>query len=196
MIATGTSGTHVKALADEVEFQLGEAGVRPHHVEGYRSNSWILLDYGEVDRACFHAAVACSFMIWTVSGKTESRSRWKTQNLKAQAAFCDHIEEEYPVKYEHQNDRKKVAGKMGSAGCVPCFQHQRQNRSIMRWWSFPILPDKDCMSDIRVLIRRWILSARKRRMQGYNVLYPDGLGCVRTSDGKFCDQKPCASGRA
>ena len=48
VIATGTSGTHVKALADEVEFRLGEAGVRPHHVEGYRSNSWILLDYGEV----------------------------------------------------------------------------------------------------------------------------------------------------
>ena len=48
VIATGTSGTHVKALADELEFQLGEQGIRPHHVEGYRSNSWILLDYGEV----------------------------------------------------------------------------------------------------------------------------------------------------
>ena len=48
VLATGTSSTHVKSLADEVEFQLKEAGVAPDHVEGYRSNSWILLDYGTV----------------------------------------------------------------------------------------------------------------------------------------------------
>ena len=48
VLATGTSGTHVKALADEVEFRLGEAGVKPGHTEGYRSNTWILLDYGSV----------------------------------------------------------------------------------------------------------------------------------------------------
>ena len=48
VIATGTSSTHVKALADELEFKLKEEGVEPSHVEGYRSNSWILLDYGAV----------------------------------------------------------------------------------------------------------------------------------------------------
>ncbi|HCC02490.1 MAG TPA: ribosome silencing factor [Ruminococcaceae bacterium] len=48
VLATGTSSTHVKALADEVEFQLKEAGVAPDHVEGYRSNSWILIDYSSV----------------------------------------------------------------------------------------------------------------------------------------------------
>ena len=48
VIATGTSSTHVKALADEVEAQLDEAGIRVSHVEGYRSNSWILLDYVDV----------------------------------------------------------------------------------------------------------------------------------------------------
>lgn len=49
VIATGTSSTHVKALADEVEFQLKEQyGVSTEHTEGYRSNSWILLDYGNV----------------------------------------------------------------------------------------------------------------------------------------------------
>ena len=47
VIATGTSSTHVKALADEVEAQLDEAGISVSHVEGYRSNSWILLDYVE-----------------------------------------------------------------------------------------------------------------------------------------------------
>ncbi len=45
VIATGTSTTHVKSLADEVEFKLKESGCEPAHTEGYRSNSWILLDY-------------------------------------------------------------------------------------------------------------------------------------------------------
>ena len=48
VIATGTSSTHVKALADEVEYRLDEAGISVSHIEGYRSNSWILLDYVEV----------------------------------------------------------------------------------------------------------------------------------------------------
>lgn len=48
VIATGTSSTHVKALADEVETQLDEAGISVSHIEGYRSNSWILLDYVDV----------------------------------------------------------------------------------------------------------------------------------------------------
>lgn len=48
VIATGTSSTHVKALADEVEYKLDEAGVSVSHIEGYRSDSWILLDYIDV----------------------------------------------------------------------------------------------------------------------------------------------------
>ncbi len=48
VIATGTSSTHVKALADEVEYKLDRAGFSVSHIEGYRSNSWILLDYVDV----------------------------------------------------------------------------------------------------------------------------------------------------
>ncbi len=48
VIATGSSNTHVKALADEVEYQLDNAGISVSHIEGYRSNSWILLDYIDV----------------------------------------------------------------------------------------------------------------------------------------------------
>lgn len=47
LIATGSSSTHVHALADELEEQLKTQGVSPARVEGYRSNSWILLDYSE-----------------------------------------------------------------------------------------------------------------------------------------------------
>ena len=48
VIATGSSSTHVKALADEVEYQLDKAGISVSHIEGYRSNTWILLDYIDV----------------------------------------------------------------------------------------------------------------------------------------------------
>ena len=48
VIAAGTSFTQVKALADYVEYELGEQGVKPERVEGYNSSSWILLDYGSV----------------------------------------------------------------------------------------------------------------------------------------------------
>lgn len=48
VIATGTSSTHVNALADELEYKLKQIGITPSHIEGHRSNSWILLDYSSV----------------------------------------------------------------------------------------------------------------------------------------------------
>ena len=48
VIASGTSSTHVRSLADEVEFQLGQQGVEPQRVEGYEARNWILMDCGGV----------------------------------------------------------------------------------------------------------------------------------------------------
>lgn len=47
VIATGNSSTHVKSLADDVEYELQKLGVEPDHIEG-RATGWILLDYGSV----------------------------------------------------------------------------------------------------------------------------------------------------
>lgn len=47
LIATATSSTHVRALADEVEEKLKELSVEPHHIEG-KSTGWIVLDYTSV----------------------------------------------------------------------------------------------------------------------------------------------------
>mgnify|MGYP002852134413 CR=1 FL=1 len=44
VIATATSNTQLKAIADEVEFKLSEQGIEPHHTEG-RTSEWICLDY-------------------------------------------------------------------------------------------------------------------------------------------------------
>ncbi len=49
VIAGGTSSTQVKALADEVEYQIGvNDGIKPANVEGRGTGGWILLDYENV----------------------------------------------------------------------------------------------------------------------------------------------------
>ena len=47
VIVSGTSSTHIKALAEELEEKLTSLGKEPNHVVG-RSTGWILLDYGTV----------------------------------------------------------------------------------------------------------------------------------------------------
>lgn len=48
VIASASSTTQVKALADEVEYQLGEKGVKPKGIEGYQSKEWIVFDYYDI----------------------------------------------------------------------------------------------------------------------------------------------------
>ena len=48
VICNGSSSTHVKALVDEVDKQLSEAGEPPMRREGLRSDIWVLMDFGSV----------------------------------------------------------------------------------------------------------------------------------------------------
>ena len=48
IIASCQSTVQVRACADEVEYQLSEAGEKVHHIEGYAGGNWILLDFGDV----------------------------------------------------------------------------------------------------------------------------------------------------
>ena len=48
VIASGTSSTHVKSLAEEVEFQFKEKGVAPIRTEGFNTQNWFILDYANV----------------------------------------------------------------------------------------------------------------------------------------------------
>ena len=47
VLVTGNSNTHIRALADEVEYQLEEAGMKPDHVEG-RATGWVVIEYAGV----------------------------------------------------------------------------------------------------------------------------------------------------
>jgi ribosome-associated protein len=48
IICTGDSDTQVKAIADEVDKQMRDEGVRSWHTEGYRSLSWVLIDFVDI----------------------------------------------------------------------------------------------------------------------------------------------------
>lgn len=55
IICSGTSSTHVKGMADEVEFRLKEEfDISYSHIEGYDTARWILMDYGDVIVHIFH----------------------------------------------------------------------------------------------------------------------------------------------
>ncbi len=50
VIADGSSVTQTKALADEVEYKVGElcGGLKPRQVQGTAGGGWIILDYSDI----------------------------------------------------------------------------------------------------------------------------------------------------
>ena len=54
IVATGTSDTHVGAIADNVIDEMKKEGVRPLNVEGAREGRWVLVDYFDFVVHVFH----------------------------------------------------------------------------------------------------------------------------------------------
>ena len=55
VICSGSSGTQIRTLGDEVEFQLKEQlDLMPLHREGSAASNWVLLDYGYFIVHVFH----------------------------------------------------------------------------------------------------------------------------------------------
>ncbi len=49
VITTGRNERQVRAIADDVEFQVGRrGGPKPIRVEGLEDASWVLMDYGDI----------------------------------------------------------------------------------------------------------------------------------------------------
>ena len=48
VICSATSTTQIKALADECEKVMKEHDELPHHIEGHRGGTWILMDFSSV----------------------------------------------------------------------------------------------------------------------------------------------------
>ena len=54
VIATGRSTVQVRSLADTVEEELAQLGIRPRNVETQKEARWLILDYGFIVVHVFH----------------------------------------------------------------------------------------------------------------------------------------------
>ena len=57
VIASGSSDTHVRALADHVLAACDQEGRRPHHVEGLAGGRWGLIDFVDFVVHVFHPSL-------------------------------------------------------------------------------------------------------------------------------------------
>jgi ribosome-associated protein len=57
VVVSGTSDTHVRAIAEHVLEALHASGVRAHHIEGLASGRWVLLDFVDFVVHVFHPAL-------------------------------------------------------------------------------------------------------------------------------------------
>jgi ribosome-associated protein len=80
LIATGTSDTHVRAIADSVIDELKKEGIRPLNVEGEREGRWVLVDYFDFVVHVFHPTARAFYQLERLWGDAP------THVLEAQAA--------------------------------------------------------------------------------------------------------------
>jgi ribosome-associated protein len=57
IVVSGTSDTHVRAIAEHVLEELRTRGVRAHHIEGLAGGRWVLLDFIDFVVHVFHPAL-------------------------------------------------------------------------------------------------------------------------------------------
>jgi ribosome-associated protein len=57
VVASGTSDTHVRAVAEHVVAEMKKEGLSAHHVEGLQQGRWVLLDYVDFVVHIFHPAL-------------------------------------------------------------------------------------------------------------------------------------------
>jgi len=73
VIATGTSSTHIRSLAGEVEFQLKDKlNKEPSRVSGRESADWIIIDYDSVLAHIFNSEARDYYKLEKLWGEGES----------------------------------------------------------------------------------------------------------------------------
>lgn len=72
VIASGTSDTHVRSIAEHVIDELRKEGLRAHHVEGLQQGRWVLLDYVDFVVHLFHPTLREFYQLERLWGDAES----------------------------------------------------------------------------------------------------------------------------
>ena len=71
VIASGTSDTHVRSIAEHVMAELRKEGLRAHHVEGLSQGRWVLLDYVDFLVHIFHPTLRDFYQLERLWGDAE-----------------------------------------------------------------------------------------------------------------------------
>jgi ribosome-associated protein len=71
LIASGTSDTHVRSIAEHVMTELRKEGMRAHHVEGLSQGRWVLLDYVDFLVHIFHPTLRDFYQLERLWGDAE-----------------------------------------------------------------------------------------------------------------------------
>ena len=82
IIASGTSNTQVKALADRVREKVKEAGGRVYGVEGEKGGEWVLVDLGDVVVHIMHPTVRSFYNLEEVWGEKQVKLKKKPARAK------------------------------------------------------------------------------------------------------------------
>jgi len=71
VIASGTSDTHVRAVAQHIAEELKKEGVPAHHEEGLTTGRWALLDYVDVVVHVFHPTLRAFYQLERLWGDAQ-----------------------------------------------------------------------------------------------------------------------------
>ncbi len=71
LIASGTSDTHVRSIAEHIMTELRKQGIRAHHVEGLSQGRWVLLDYVDFLVHIFHPTLRNFYQLERLWGDAE-----------------------------------------------------------------------------------------------------------------------------
>ncbi len=63
LVVSGTSDTHVRAVAENVVESLNARGVRPYTVEGLQAGRWVCLDYVDFVVHVFHPTLRAFYQL-------------------------------------------------------------------------------------------------------------------------------------
>ncbi len=63
IVVSGTSDTHVRAIAEHVLESLGDRGMKAHHIEGLTSGRWVLLDFVDFVVHVFHPSLRAFYQL-------------------------------------------------------------------------------------------------------------------------------------
>jgi ribosome-associated protein len=85
VIASGTSNTQVKALAERVQERVRESGGRVYGVEGEKGGEWVLVDLGDVVVHIMHPTVRDFYNLEEIWGGKPVKFKDPRKKAKARA---------------------------------------------------------------------------------------------------------------